>query len=61
MGGLILLEEWMGVDLGGVCGEQEDVREGEQWLVCRMNKTFKITREKKKYRKKRDLLLSLKI
>lgn len=37
---------WGWVKGGG--GEQEKVREEEMWLVCKMNKTFKRKKKKRK-------------
>lgn len=36
MGGLILSEEYMSMGLGGE-GAGEEGREGEPWLVCKIN------------------------
>lgn len=45
MRGPDLLEEWMTDGLGGL-EKQKEGREGEMWLVCKMNNNFKIKNEK---------------
>ena len=42
MGDPTILEEWMGDGLGKeVVGEPEEKREGELWLIYKMNTKFK--------------------
>lgn len=44
MGGITLSEEWIRGLLGGRKEKQEEGRDGELWLVCKVNKKF--TRKK---------------